>query len=69
VWVESVEETVARVVETGGRVVREPFESLDGGRMAIVADPEGAVLGAWCPGKHRGAQLVNEPGAWAWSQL
>ena len=37
--------------------------------MAIVADPEGAVLGAWRPGKHRGAQLVNEPGAWAWSQL
>lgn len=23
----------------------------------------------WQPGRHRGAELVNEPGAWAWSQL
>jgi predicted enzyme related to lactoylglutathione lyase len=69
VWVESVEKTAATVAEAGGRLVREPFDSLDGGRMAIVADPEGAVLGAWQPGRHRGAELVNAPGAWSWSQL
>jgi uncharacterized protein len=38
-------------------------------RLAILADPPGAVVGAWQPGGRRGAQVVNEPGAWAWSQL
>ena len=46
-----------------------PFHSLDGGRMAIVADPAGAVLGLWQPGAHRGAQRVNEPSAYAMSLL
>ena len=41
----------------------------DVARVAVVADPAGAVFGVWQPGEHRGAQLVNEPGAWAMSQL
>ena len=53
----------------GGSVVMEPFDMLDGGRGAILADPAGAVFGVWQPGRHRGAQLVNEPGAWAMSLL
>jgi len=69
VWVEDADATAARAREAGGRVVVEPFESLDGGRMAIVADPAGAVFGVWRPGVHKGAQLVNEPGAWSMSQL
>jgi uncharacterized protein len=69
VWVEGAEETTARVIEAGGSIVMEPFPSLDGGRIAVVADPAGAVLGVWQPGGHKGAQLVNEPGAWSMSQL
>jgi predicted enzyme related to lactoylglutathione lyase len=37
--------------------------------VAVVADPAGAEFGVWQPREHRGAQLVNEPGAWAISQL
>jgi uncharacterized protein len=37
--------------------------------MAVVADPAGAVFGVWQPVEHRGARLVNEPGAWSMSQL
>jgi uncharacterized protein len=40
-----------------------------GGRMVVVSDPSGAVIAAWQPGAHNGAQLVNEAGAWSWSQL
>src|SRR5215212_4144926 len=47
-------------VNAGGSLLAEPFGSLDGGRMAIVADPSGAVFGVWTPGAHRGAQRVNE---------
>jgi predicted enzyme related to lactoylglutathione lyase len=69
VWVESADAAAASARDAGGGVVVEPFESLDGGRMAILSDPAGAVLGVWQPGNHKGAQLVNEPGAWSMSQL
>jgi predicted enzyme related to lactoylglutathione lyase len=69
VWVESADDTAAQAVDAGGSVVVEPFDSLDGGRMAVLADPAGAVFGVWQPGEHGGAQLVNEPGAWAMSLL
>lgn len=69
VWVDSVDDTVAKVEAAGGRVVIEPFDALDGGRISVLADPAGAVLGFWRPGAHKGAQLVNEPGAWSMSAL
>jgi uncharacterized protein len=69
IWVESADDTAAKATGAGGSVVMEPFESLDGGRIAIVADPAGAVLSVWQPGAHKGAQLVNEPGAWSMSLL
>jgi uncharacterized protein len=69
VWVDDADASAERAVAGGGRLVMEPFDSLAGGRMAIIADPAGAVLGLWQPGAHRGAELVNEPGAWSMSGL
>jgi predicted enzyme related to lactoylglutathione lyase len=69
VWVSNADETAGKVTGAGGGIVKEPFDALDGGRIAIVADPAGALLGIWQPGAHRGAQLVNEPGAWSMSGL
>ena len=69
VWVDDAEAVAERVVEAGGELRLQPFDSLDGGRMAIAADPAGAVFGVWQLGEHRGARVVNEPGAWAMSAL
>lgn len=69
IWVESADDTAARAVDAGGRVVAEPFDSPGGGRQAVLADPAGAVFSAWEPRERRGAQVVNEPGAWAMSSL
>src|SRR5918997_2983109 len=69
IWVESADDTVAKVTDAGGSVVMEPFDLLDAARIGVFADPAGAVFGVWQPGEHRGAQLVNEPGAWSISQL
>jgi uncharacterized protein len=69
VWVDDADETAASATRAGGSAIVEPFDSLDGGRMAILADPEGAVFGIWQPGEHRGAERVNEPGAWSMSGL
>jgi predicted enzyme related to lactoylglutathione lyase len=69
VWVESADKAAAQAVDAGGAVLMQPFESLDGGRITVLSDPAGAPIGAWEPGTHRGAQLVNEPGAWSMSEL
>ena len=63
VWVESADETAAKVREAGGTVAMEPFDIFDSGRMAWFADPEGAGFGVWQPNQHRGAKVVNEPGS------
>jgi predicted enzyme related to lactoylglutathione lyase len=69
VQVAGVDETVAAATAAGGAVVLAPFGSLDGGRMAVIRDPVGALLGVWQHGAHHGARVVNEPGAWAMSVL
>jgi uncharacterized protein len=69
VRVDSVDDVAAKAIEAGGSVALGPFDSPYGGRVAMLADPAGAVLCVSEPGAHRGAQLVNAPGAWAMSVL
>ena len=63
IQVASADETAAKALAAGGSTVMEPFDVLDAGRMAMLADPEGAVFGAWQPDRMKGAQIVNEPGS------
>jgi predicted enzyme related to lactoylglutathione lyase len=42
---------------------------MDVGRMAVIADPQGAALCLWEPRRSIGAALVNTPGALTWSDL
>jgi predicted enzyme related to lactoylglutathione lyase len=67
--VASADEIAAKAKALGGTVMGEPFDVMDAGRMALVQDPEGVVVGAWQPGRHIGAQLVNQPGAFNWNEL
>lgn len=69
IGVERAEDTVAKVAGNGGSVLVPPFDVLDAGRTAVCADPAGAVFNIWQAGTHRGAQAVNEPGTWNWSNL
>ena len=69
VRVEDAGATAAKVTEAGGTVTMEPFEVGPAGHMAVIEDPEGAALCLWEPGLTRGAQLVNDPGAWVFSTL
>jgi predicted enzyme related to lactoylglutathione lyase len=63
VWVDDAGETAANVRDAGGAVLTEPFDVMDFGRMAVFADPEGAVFCVWQPKRHRGAAVVNEHGS------
>jgi uncharacterized protein len=67
--VASADETAAAATGAGGTVVVEPFDVPPAGRMAVLADSTGAQFCVWEPGARQGAQVVNEPGAWAMSHL
>jgi hypothetical protein len=67
--VDSADDTVAKVAENGGTVFAGPMDVMEAGRLAIFADPVGAAIGVWQPGEHKGAQVVNEPGTYCWSEL
>jgi predicted enzyme related to lactoylglutathione lyase len=62
-WVDSADEAASKVREAGGGVVTEPFDFMDACQMAAFTDAEGAAFGVWEPIGHKGAWLVNDPGA------
>jgi predicted enzyme related to lactoylglutathione lyase len=66
---DDAEATVARAEAAGGQVMVPAMDVLTLGRMAVVVDVGGAVIGAWQPGDHRGFGYVAEPGAPAWFEL
>lgn len=67
--VESADDAAARVTQAGGTVISEPVDIPEAGRAATFADPSGAVFSVWQANRRIGAQLVNEPGTWNWSNL
>jgi predicted enzyme related to lactoylglutathione lyase len=69
VCVENADDAAAQAKELGGTVMMGPFDVMEHGRMAVVADPTGAVFSLWQPRSHIGAQVVNEPGAFCWNEL
>ena len=60
VWVESADELAANVRTAGGSVLIEPFDLGHTGRIAVVADLEGAAFCVRQAEEHRGAAVVNE---------
>ncbi len=69
VSVEDADAVAAKVTEAGGTVIAEPMDVMDLGRMAVFADPAGAVFGVWQPGTFVGAEIVNESNAVVWNEL
>lgn len=67
--VDSADDIAEKVSAAGGQVMMAPMDVLEYGRMGIFVDPAGAAFGVWQPGTHKGAEIVNEPGAYSWSEL
>ena len=66
---DDVDGTVKRTTDGGGTIMMAPMDVMDQGRMAVAADPQGAVFGLWQAGKHFGSALVNEPGTICWNEV
>lgn len=63
IWVDSADETAEKAEKAGGNVLAEPFDIPEAGRMAVLADPEGAAISVWQANPFNGAKVVNENGA------
>lgn len=60
---------MAKVSGAGGQVIMPAMDVMDSGRMGIMQDPTGAMVGVWQPKEHIGAQLVNMPNTLVWNEL
>ncbi len=67
--VENADEATERAERLGARVYEKPFDVMDSGRMAVFADPDGAVFCVWEARDHIGASRVNDVGCMAWNEL
>jgi uncharacterized protein len=65
---EDADETARKARAAGGQVLMEPMDVMDVGRMAVAADPGGAVFGIWQARAHIGVGLANEPGTLCWNE-
>jgi len=67
--VDDADATAGAVRSAGGTVTTEPVDAGPGGRRADCVDPGGAAFRLWQPRRRLGAQIVNVPGAWNFSDL
>src|SRR4051794_24867105 len=66
---DDVDALADRARGAGATVLAEPMDVMDAGRMAYFAHPAGGMFGVWQPGRHLGAELVNEPVSFSWCEL
>ena len=69
IWVDSADETAAKVTAAGGTALMEPGDVMEAGRTAVFSDPDGAVFCVWEPKQHRGAAIVNVAGSLNFNNL
>ena len=66
---DDAEATAAQVGAAGGQVIVPTMDVMGLGRMAIIADPTGGMVGLWQGQLMRGFARHSEPGAVTWCEL
>ncbi|MDH3306048.1 MAG: VOC family protein [Acidimicrobiia bacterium] len=69
VTVTDVEVASARAVGLGATLEVAPTDVFAAGRMAIIADPNGAIVSLWQEGEHIGAERFDKPVSLIWNEL
>ena len=69
VSVDSADSAVEKAKSLGGNVIHGPFDVYDMGRMAVIADPQGAMFAAWETKSHAGVGVRDETNALCWNEL
>ena len=69
VMVADADAAASEVKKLGGRVIQEPSDYPNVGRLAVVADPHGAVINIYKPARPMTAHDSSKPGEFTWSEL
>ena len=69
VAVDDADAAARRLASAGATVKSAPADAGEGGRAAVLADPEGAEFRLWQARRRLGTQVANLPGAWNFSDL
>lgn len=69
VTVDDVDAIAKKVTANGGKLLKEPFDVFEFGRMAVAQDPTGAIINFWQAKQHIGAHLEKEAGTLCWNEL
>lgn len=69
VSVDDADAAVRGLVAAGARTRSAPADAGKGGRSAALTDPEGVEFRLWQAKQRFGAQMVNQPGSWNFSDL
>lgn len=67
--VDNADARLAKVTAAGGTVVTSAYDVGDSGRMAVVLDPTGAVIGLWQALELEGYEFTGSPGSPVWFEL
>src|SRR6185312_1493607 len=63
------EETTKKAQAAGATVIAPLMEVGDQGKMSVIADPSGAVIGIWQGTQMTGAQVYDQPNSMGWAEL
>jgi uncharacterized protein len=69
VSVEDADAAARHLLSVGATLKSAPADAGSGGVQAVLADPEGAEFRIWQARERLGAQAVNRPGGWNFSDL
>jgi len=64
-----VDASLAKAKGLGGTALAGPFDVMEHGRMAILADPTGGVFALWQARQHSGVGVLDETHALVWTEL
>jgi predicted enzyme related to lactoylglutathione lyase len=68
-WTDDCAKVEAAAREGGAKILMPTMQVGEFGSMLSFMDPGGAAVGAWQPGTHRGAGMVNQPNSLCWNEL
>ncbi|MEZ5378546.1 MAG: VOC family protein [Acidimicrobiales bacterium] len=69
VWCEQLDATLEQIGSAGGQTLVPPFEIPGGARVAVVADPGGAMFALISGGPEPGEYFSSDVGGVAWAEL
>lgn len=69
VSVDNVDETAEKAKAEDATLLKEPFDVMTEGRMAVLQDPTGAVFALWQAKNHKGSAIRMVPNSVCWNEL